>query len=84
MGVNITTIPQGKGLMRALNDEAESLIEMDRGRVIHIDRQMYTPDAEPIIGSIQHRRHECCAYTAPYPAIMHTHTQIGRVVLPAT
>jgi len=68
--------------MRSLNDEAKTLIEMNGGRIIHIDRQLYATDAKPIVGSIVHRRRERRAHTAPHPAIMHAHAEIGRVVLP--
>ena len=67
--------------MRSLDDEAEALIEMHGGRIIHIDRQLYAADAEPIIGGIQQRHHERRANAAPYPIIVHAHAQIGRVVL---
>ena len=81
IGVHITTIPQCIRLMRSLDDEAEALIEIHGGRIIHIDRQLYAADAEPIIGGIQQRHHERRANAAPYPIIVHAHAQIGRVVL---
>ena len=81
MGIHITTSPQGKGFMRSFNREAEALIEMDRGRVIHIYCQLYAPYAEPIISGIQHCCHKRRTHAAPYPAVMHAHTQICRVVL---
>src|SRR5262249_29441926 len=73
-------VAEGGSPPGAFDLEAELLVEADRWSVVDEDRELQPPQAEPVVRSVDQRRHQARPDAASMKIVVHAHAHVAYVV----
>src|SRR6185312_9134628 len=82
VSVDLLAIAQGELLVRALDDEAELLVELYRGLIVGEDSELEPRKIEPVVGNLDQRLHERGADAFRLPLVVHREADMRGVAAP--
>lgn len=82
-GIGKTPFPEGVGLQQSFRLESEFFIETDGRGIVREDRQLDTPDVQPVVRCVDQGAKQSLADALAGKLVMHADAEIRRVQAPS-